>query len=264
MSEYKCHICEMSFSRRSHLDYHMSNNACKDVKFKCKLCGKGFTTNNSMYRHMKHNCKVKKQEEKEKVEIYRQLLELKDENSKLKEKVKLMKKENDNVNITNNINMTNINNGIIANITLVGYGKEDISKLDKDDMLKVLRNGYYSTIKLTEALHFNPKFPEYHNIYISNIKDKYAMMYDGTNWTLTMKDDLVNKIYNDKKDYIEENLDEFLQSLTLSRKKALERWLETNDEDHKIKEIKNQIRLLLYNQRKIPITTQNLVKNDSI
>ena len=57
-------------------------------------------------------------------------------------------------------------------------------------MLNVLKNGYYSTLKLTEAVHFNAKYPEFHNIYITNMKDKYAMMYDGVNWALTMKEDL--------------------------------------------------------------------------
>jgi hypothetical protein len=140
---------------------------------------------------------------------------------------------------------------------LVGYGKEDLSKLSKNEMLKILQNGFDSSLKLTEAVHFNPKYPEYHNIYISNIKDKYAMMYDGKTWTLTMKEGLINKIYDDKKNYIEENLDDFLDSLTLSRKQALERWLDLDDENDKIKEIKNQIKLLLYNKRKMPIDLEN-------
>jgi hypothetical protein len=72
--------------------------------------------------------------------------------------------------------------------------------------LKILQTGYNSTVKLTEAVHFNPNFPEYHNVYISNMKDKYAMMHDGTQWTLITKEDLISKIYEDKKSYIEENL----------------------------------------------------------
>jgi len=145
---------------------------------------------------------------------------------------------------------------------LVGYGKEDISKLDKSELIKALQNGFYSTTKLTEALHFNPKYPEYHNIYISNIKDKYAMMYDGTDWTLTMKDDLITRIYDDKKNYIEENLDEFIESLSISRKNALERWLNTDDNDNKIKEVKEHIKLLLYNKRSIPLKTQLELNNE--
>jgi hypothetical protein len=126
-----------------------------------------------------------------------------------------------NNNTTNNTQ--NINNGIVTHVNLIGYGKEDLSKIDKKEILKAIQFGYDSTIKLTETMHFNPKHPEYHNIYITNIKDKYAMMFDGKDWNLTMKDKLINKIYDDKKNYIEENIDEFIDSLSASRKKALER-----------------------------------------
>jgi hypothetical protein len=37
----------------------------------------------------------------------------------------------------------------------------------------------------------------------------------------------------------------------VSRKRALERWLETDDEDEKIKQIKENIKLLLYDSRKM-------------
>jgi hypothetical protein len=30
------------------------------------------------------------------------------------------------------------------------------------------------------------------------------MMFDGNDWNLTMKDELINKIYDDKKNYNEE------------------------------------------------------------
>ena len=33
-------------------------------------------------------------------------------------------------------------------------------------------------------------------------------MFDGENWNLMMKDELINKIYDDKKNYIEENIDD--------------------------------------------------------
>ena len=279
MNIHKCTTCNKSFNKKEKLHCHIANKLCKLDIYKCKLCNKSFTTDNSMYRHMKHNCKIKKKDDEEKNKIYEKLLKLEmdnlklendnkrllklekttrkiiNENKKLKQEMKQLKT----VKIVHNIkdNIFNVNNGIINHITLVGYGKEDISKLDKKDMLRVLQNGYNSTIKLAEVLHFNPKYPEYHNVYISNMKDKYAMMYDGTNWTLTIKDELINKIYDDKKNYIEENLDDFLSSLTPSRRKALERWLETDDSDSKIKEIKENIKLLLYNKRNIPLNTIN-------
>lgn len=66
------------------------------------------------------------------------------------------------------------------------------------------------------------------------------MMYDGENWGLTMKEELIDKIYDDKKNYIEENLEKFLDSLTVSQKNALNRWLNTDDGDKKIKSIKTE------------------------
>ena len=127
-------------------------------------------------------------------------------------------------------------------------------------VLKAMQSGYDSPLKLTETLHFNPKHPEYQNIYITNVKDKYAMMFDGKDWNLTMKDDLINRIYDDKKNYIEENIDEFVDSLTSSRKQALDRWLDTSDDDERILKIKNDIRLLLYNKRNLVLADGNEIK----
>jgi hypothetical protein len=276
MTEYICDKCGKSFKRKENLNYHITNNSCKISIYKCNFCTKQFTTANSMYRHMKHNCQTKKKADDEKIKIYERLIIL-EENSKRAEnykklleekdkkinsitkKLKKIEKEMDRIKEKEGNVINNINNGVVTNMILVGYGKENIDKIDKDEMIKIFKNGFYSTLKLTEAIHFNPKYPEYQNIYISNIKDKYAMMFDGVNWTLTMKEELINKIYEDKKNYIEENLDVFLDSLTISRKKALERWLDTDDDNRKIKEIKNDIKLLLYNKRKMPIDTHKLL-----
>ena len=269
MSQNKCNKCFRNFSRKSHLEYHVSKNVCisqQKESHKCFLCNKGFTTATNMYRHMRLSCDVKKEEDTKRDEIYERLLELEKkndllmkktenvekENRKLKKKVVSLEKNTSKVtNNTMNNNTKNINNGIVAHINLIGYGKEDMSKIDKKDIIKAIQSGFNSTIRLTETLHFNPKHPEYHNVYITNAKDKYAMMFDGKDWNLTMKNELINKIYDDKKNYIEENFDEFIDSLSLSRKKALERWLKTDNDDERINKIKNEIKLLLYNKRNL-------------
>lgn len=276
---YICTSCDKEFKSRQNLNYHISHGACKILSYHCKYCGKGFTASSNMYVHMKDSCKIKKQDDDEKAQIYERLLKLeennrdiKKENEKLKKKVVSLEK---NAKVTKNITHNkvvnnNINNGIVAHINLIGYGKEDLSIIDKKDIIKAIQQGYNSTIKLTETLHFNPKHPEYHNVYITNMKDKYAMMFDGKEWNLTMKDDLINKIYDDKKTYIEENIDEFIDSLSASRKKALDRWLETDDDDERISKIKNEIKLLLYNKRNLitdkqedPIITVKKVKQST-
>jgi hypothetical protein len=37
------------------------------------------------------------------------------------------------------------------------------------------------------------------------------------NWELVIKDDLIDKLYDEKKNYIEDNLDDFIESLTKSK-----------------------------------------------
>ena len=256
MTNYICTKCNMEFIQNVHLKYHIDNNSCKKKSYNCKFCNKGFTTNNSMYRHSKHSCKIKKEEYTKRDEIFIKLINLENENKellKIKEENELLKKEImsiKNYNITNNT----INNGIINNnIVLIGCGKEDMTKIDKNEIFKSICSGFYSIIKLTDFIHFNPKYPEYHNVYISNIKDKYAMMYDGKEWTLTTKTELIDKLYEDKKNYIENNIDKFIDTLTFSQKNALDRWMNINDEHDKIKEIKHSIKLLLYNKRNIPL-----------
>jgi hypothetical protein len=273
MSNFICDTCGKDFTLKRGLQYHIEKNVCREKNHICTYCGSNFTSKTNMYRHIRTNCKVKKIEDVERNNIYEKLLQIEEHNKKLEERLasttkklafttrkletttKKLKSEIKYIKHTDNV-VNNVNNGIVANITLVGYGKEDISKIDKKDILKVLQTGYNSAIKLTETLHFNPKYPEYHNIYITNMKDKYAMMFDGQNWTLIMKEKLINKIYDDKKNYIEENLDEFIESLSASRKQALERWLDTDDNDKKIKDIKENIKLLLYNLRNL------VMKND--
>jgi len=267
MSKHKCENCNKEFSVKRNLDYHINNKVCIDKHHSCKLCGNKFNSNISMYRHMRTACKVKKQEDVTKEDILERLLKLEEDNKKIKKleednkKLKKEIKKLKSINPTINNGTINTNNGIINtnnNIVLIGYGREDMDKIDSNDILKSMKKGFYSTITLTDTVHFNPKYPEYQNIYISNIKDKYAMMYDGKNWTLTTKTELIERLYDDKKYFIEENLEKFCNSITGSQKRALERWINIDEEHIKIKAIKERIKLLLYNKRNIPLNNVDI------
>jgi Zinc finger, C2H2 type len=284
MSDIECEICGSTFKRPGNLQYHLDNNVCqgnsveqkqKLKQYRCKYCGKPFTTATSMYRHANHTCKIKKKEENKRDEIFERLIKLEEDNKRLvrleNENKTLKKKLNGfekRIQGSNMINNGIINNGdismtnVIVNNYIVAYGQEDPSKIDKMKLLNAFRCGFNSTLKLTETMHFNPDYPEYHNVYISSMKNKHAMMYDGNDWTLVMKDDLIDKLYDDKRNYIEENLDDFLDSLTGSQKNALYRWMDADDDHDYIKKIKNDIKLLLYNKRKLPINSKNVLEID--
>lgn len=274
MPNYECDNCNKIFKRNENLKYHIANNACKIDSVFCKYCKKGFTSSISMNRHVRLYCKVKKKDDDNKKEIFDRLVKLEEKNRVLEEKNKVLEEELNKIKKQTKIShkTLNKNNGLINNgtfvnnnnINLVAYGSEDMTKLDKKEILRVLRKGYDSTIRLTETLHFNPKYPEYHNIYITNMRDKYAMMYDGKCWELTIKEDLLNRIYDDKKNYIEDNVEDFVDSLSKSQKNALERWANTDEDDKKIRQLKERIKLLLYNLREIPINTQKNIDGNKI
>jgi hypothetical protein len=284
--EFVCEKCDKEFRTKNNLAYHIENEVCVEKLHACKLCCSRFTSKNSMYRHMRTSCKVKKKNEEDRQSIYIKLLEKQSDHTDkltelLEENKKMQKERNTMLNKIDKLEKTvkkctkhvkvsnidksqkivnnkcNINYGV-QNVVLVGYGKEDISKIDNIDMLQGFKDGFYSTLKLTDVIHFNPKYPEFHNVYISSMKNKYAMMYDGDDWNLIKKNVLIDKIYSKNKNYIEENLDDFYNSLSKSQKNALRRWIDIDDDvDNRIKEIKDSIKMLLYNKRDIPMKTRS-------
>jgi hypothetical protein len=254
---FDCVKCNKTFTTKASLQYHILNNSCKIMKVKCDNCNKKFTTKASMQRHVKKSCKNKGCyiTIADKQQIYEQLLKLQKENEALKNKVNKMEKT---PKITNNINNGNINNGTVNNFTLYAHGKEDLDRIDSNDILMGIKNGFNSTTKLIELINFNPKYPEYHNVYISNVKSKYAMKYDGTEWTLVRKNDLIDDVYEQKRDYIYINMDNYSKSLSKIQRESIDRWMlldDINPDDPVIKRIKSDIELMLYNKKNIPITT---------
>jgi Zinc finger, C2H2 type len=271
MSAIVCDECNKKFTTRRSLKYHTENKVCrKIISFICEFCNKPLSSAPSLSRHRLKTCKQRKKMEDNDLrvskirgemydeiniaKIYDMLIKLKEENNELKVKVTRMEEE---PNVSNTVNNNcSINNGTVNNFYLVGYGKEDMAKINHNDLLNGIKTGFNSTYNLIDIVHFNPDYPEFHNVYISSMKNKYAMMYDGDDWTLVMKDALINKMYDDKRNYIEENLDDFLESLTNSQKNALYRWMDADDDHDYIQKIKNSIKLLLYNKRKLPINNK--------
>lgn len=254
--QFKCDTCERTFVSKQSLQNHLNNiKGCTKPKFSCKYCGKGFTSNTNMYRHMRTICSVKNDVDNNKNTIHERLTTLENltnnlikENKIINQRLNILQKKLETINIVQN-------DDTIVNISIVKYGTEDIKKLDKNELIKIISHD--SILELIEMIHFNEKYPEYHNIYIPNMKDKYAIQYDGNNWNLIDKKELIDVIYNDKKNYIKENLDTIKNSLTKSQTKKLILFLSTDDNDSRILQIKEKIKLLLYNKRMPPLKIRN-------
>lgn len=284
MAEFKCNVCDKVFTRKASLIYHTNNSVCwlkpidnenddddneinkpNEQMYECNFCARKFNTKTSMYRHTRYNCKIKKKDNNDKDDILARLILLEKDNKKLRKENEKMKGQIEKVmkttdkSIINN-NTTNINNGVVNNIVvLVKYETEDTSLIDKKDINRCGGYGYKAVEALTKTIHFNPKYPQFQNVYISNMKDPYAMIFDGSKWVLTTKKEVIDSLYENKKNIIEENLEDFIDSLPPSKKRALRTWLASDDDEGESKiamKIKDGIKLLLYNERQIGINSK--------
>ena len=95
------------------------------------------------------------------------------------------------------------------NITLIAHNKQpDLSHLTDKDYLKIMNRGFNSVPKLIEAIHFNPDKPENQNVYIPNIKNKYAMVWNGKKWELNSRENIIDDMYDDNSDLLIDKLEQ--------------------------------------------------------
>ena len=263
-----------------------SNNKCK-----CNYCKKEFCNKYTLERHLNERCKIKKEDINKKEEIYQLLLKQMEENNKkqmdelkneilkqqnqIYELTKQINKSNTTINNTNNGTMNTIenqtnnqtnntnnqqNNIKNLHINLIAHGKEDLSFITEDHLKKILYKGFKSIENLTQIVHFDKNRPENHNIYISNIKDTYVMMYDGEDWKLIDREKCLTDIYDEKSDYLVEKFEELEDKLDEQTMKRFGNFLSKKDDDKIIEQTKREIKLILYNNRKIPEETRRLLR----
>jgi len=168
-------------------------------------------------------------------------------------------------NITNNINKGNIYNGNVTinntnqTINMVGFGKEDLSKLSRNEIFKCLQAGYYYPTQMTLYVNFNKDFPENHNIQVNNVRDSNIRFYDGENWNTIRCEDFFDDLVVHRLDYVnkmKETNDIIYTKLKDCYKDALNNIdkLETNSE--KYKEMKQHFRNKIIDKRNIVVNTQ--------
>lgn len=205
----------------------------------CKYCEQAFKFKQSMYRHIKYSCMKNKDEDlKELVRLMN--LQLQHRDKQIETQAKQIEKLMGKLEITGSFN-----NNTINNYTLLAYRNTDVSHLTTDDYRSCYKKVNQCVKHLIEKVHFNPSKPENMNIYISNMKDKYLMVYDGSNWNLANKTDELDRLYEEKEmmleDWLESNPDPIL-------KEKFVKYLNNKESDECLNRIKEDIKLMLYNK----------------
>ena len=235
-------------NKNEHLDNIPTTKVAEnnEPEFACKYCDKRFGFRQSMNRHIKYTCTKNNDEDlKELVRLMNiQMEQQKNEfNKKIDAQAKQIEKLMGKLEVGNTFNTA-----IVNNIQLLGYRQTDVSHLTDQDYRSCIKRVNHCVKNMIEKVHFNPSKPENMNIYISNIKEKYIMVYDGANWNVANRKDELDRLYEEKEMMLEEWLD---SNPDEELKKKFMKYLDNKDNDECLNRIKEEIKLMLYNKQKM-------------
>ncbi len=93
-------------------------------------------------------------------------------------------------------------------------------------------------------------------------RDKFV--FEDNDWKILHKDKLANRIYYDKRNFVEENYGDYKDCFTEQKINALLRFIEDDRNGYKdgSAEIKEEIKLLMYNNRKMAIERKKLLEKN--
>ena len=238
------------------------NKNIANSKTKCYYCNNIFYKKSNLTRHVRDCCIIKSNLLAEKNKLFyekekaMQVLENKSNNDLMF----LLKKENKELktNITVNNNNNNNNNNIIINnnnlhININPFGEEDISHITDKDYKKFMTGFFPGFINFIKKIHYDDEMPSNHNIYISNIKSKFAYVFEDNKWNLKNKNMLVDKIITTKYNILDNKCDE-LEEAGLINDNIIDQFDEfknnfINGGEETTKNVQNDIALLLYNNK---------------
>ncbi len=246
----------------------------KKSKYTCNYCKKIFARSDALNVHLNSRCKVKNSIEKEKERIYQKLLDELDEKENLIKnlqeretnggKEQQVTNYNNTSTTNNNISTSNTsNNNIVGNtinIQLLAYGSEDLSHITDKNYKYFINKGFKSVPELVKYIHFNKGKPENHNIYISNLRDNLVMVYNGNRWELQDRRYAITDLYNTKRDLLTEKYEELAKELPNSAVRKFDRFVNDEQDKDVSDSIKNELKLILYNNKNIPEETKQKIE----
>jgi len=226
-------------------------NVANDLlQYECKYCNSSFKFKQGMYRHIKYSCTKSTDEDLQ--ELVRLMnLQLEQQRTQIKKKDDMLYRQSKQIDkLMGKLQVNNITNNIVQNnnIQLLSYKDTDLSHLTETDYIQSLKKVTYCVKHLIEKIHFNPVKPENMNIYISNMKDKYLMVYDGGNWNLKNKSRELDDLYDRKEMILDDWLNRY-QHLYPELRDKFNKYLNNKEHDETMNAIKDEIKIMMYNKK---------------
>jgi hypothetical protein len=228
-------------------------------KYICCFCKKLYINKQVLLKHHKV-CKIKKEQT-----IQIQLQEMNNKIKDLETKIIIPKTTNNTTNNTNNshntTNNTNTTNNII-NLSILPFNKAN-NFFNDMEKISLFDRGFKSVEECIKQKHFNKDHPENHNVYISNNRDKYINLFNGDEWIIEDKNEIIDQLITDNTEYLIENFNDMMDELDtkiVNKFNKFKNEIEEGGEpiDEFSNRMKNNIKILLYNNRNMIISTIKL------
>lgn len=157
----------------------------------CVFCNKKFITNSHRNRHMNQNCLVRKR-----------YIEL----------IKVLDIELENL-YTENRFLRNKYMSLFGDKYLFPFGTEKFIGYDQNLIIDAIKNPYKGIPDLIEAYHFNPLENRYHNIKIKNPRNSHIEIYNGSDWVIETKENVIQTLLRTYKDIIDMEVENYNSNL---------------------------------------------------
>ena len=178
---------------------------------------------------------------------------------------KTLQKINNQLNNTINTNNSNnnINSGNIINNTFVKFGELEYQKVLNNNQIKQILNKQYQSLEESiKQIHFNEELPEYSNIFITNMKDDLAYIFNGKQFISVRKNEMIHELIDIHTKEINLSLEKNKNKLNEKYVNRLEKFLDMlNDDETQFTDNDNEriypsykayktnsIKLLIYNE----------------
>ena len=173
-------------------------------------------------------------------------------------------------NTSSNNTLTNSNNKITQNIVVNMYGKENLSHITDQKYICLMNRGLLCIPEYILLKHFSHEMPENSNVYNSDMKSKYLMVYDGHKWNVKNKKEFIENMCDSNCDELQEKFGEFIDAEKLPPKVIerfntfVERFEEYDKQTKKYiskPSIIENVTAVLYDEREKPVIHKKTRKN---
>jgi len=282
MNNKTCPRCQITCSTNANFAYHMKrkrpctpkeiNAIISFKKFKCERCESTFQTKQNLNSHLikKKQCEIKDPTPEE-IELRLLFDQLKEEHLQQREEYlkenKHLKMEIDHLKMQSNTTTNNNNNNIQTNnVTINVYGKEDISHITDSMLISCFRDFDKSIEKYFGMKHFSILMRSNHNLYVSNMRDGYMMVFNSKKWNLVNREVTLRKMYYEIKEILSNEWD------TMRNKNAVEphiksiypRFIEYELDDEREEKFQtascDKMACMAYNNRNFPMQMKKQIE----